>query len=123
MGKKRVSEYPKWLDEFGCLKKDASSGDYPPDCEMEWHATVFDWLKWLREPKDRFGRKFGINIFSYWWGECCGYSTFEEAMRKVDDFQIEHRIPSRNYHVHVQFRPEKVSRDAMQMKLFSSYQL
>ena len=50
-------------------KKNAEAGHYPPDGTMEWHATVFDWLKYMREPRDRFGRRFGVNIFSYYWGD------------------------------------------------------
>lgn len=123
MGKKRVSEYPKWLDKFGALNKDAELCHYPLDSKMEWHATVFDWLKWLREPKDRFGRRFGVNIFSWWWGVCGGYATFDEAMREINEFQIEHGIPSKNYHIHIQYRPLKIRHDVMQMPLFLSYQL
>ena len=63
-----VKPYPKYLDKFGALKKNAEAGHYPPDGTMEWHATVFDWLKYMREPRDRFGRRFGVNIFSYYWG-------------------------------------------------------
>ena len=118
-----VKPYPKYLDKFGALKKNAEAGHYPPDGIMEWHATVFDWLKYMREPRDRFGRRFGVNIFSYYWGECGGFPSFEEAMAEIYDFQIEHKIPPTNYHIHIQYRPKKVSADALQMKLFTSYEM
>ena len=44
-------------------------------------------------------------------------------MTEIYDFQIEHKIPPTNYHIHIQYRPKKVSADALQMKLFTSYEM
>ena len=119
----RANEYPKWLDKFGARKMDAKPGPYPPDASLEWHATMFQWSAWTNEPSDRFGRKYGVNIESFYWGLGCGCRTFDEAMRVINDFQLEYKIPSRNYHLHLQYRPEKVRREALQMPLFPSYEL
>lgn len=121
-------EYPDWLDDVGSLNHDATIGSFPDDCELEWHATVYDFVAWRNWPaiyKDNAHHelKYGVNIYSEHWGMGCAKRTFEEAMNEIDDFRIEHHIPSSNYKVHIQFRPKKVKRDAMQMKLFSTFEL
>ena len=118
-----MSEYPKWLDKFGARKIDAKMGPYPPDASLEWHATVFSWSEWSKESYNRFGIKYGVNIESLYWGLGCGCRTFEKAMKIINDFQLDHKIPSRNFHLHIQFKPTKMKGDAMQMPLFSSYEL
>ncbi len=122
-------EYPDWLDDVGSLNRYASTPDCP-DHELEWHATVYDFQAWRNYPASAFGPlgahpeiKYGVNIYSKHWGLGCAKKTFEEAMAVIDDFRIDHNIPSSNYKVHIHFRPEKIKRDAMQMKLFTTFEL
>ena len=123
-------EYPPWLDDFGWHKGKVTIGKYPPDSELEWHATVYDYWAWhaYHLPPSEYGpcphpRYFGVSIACEHWGMIVAKKTFEEAMDVINDFQIEHNIPSSNYKLHIQYRPEKVKKDAMQMKLFSTLEL
>lgn len=113
-------EYPPWLDDYGALVHDARLGNYPPNDQLEWHATIYDYNKYCGESDER---KYGVNIFSDYWGLCCSKKKFEDAMNVINDFQIDHKIPSSNYKVHIQYRPEKVKKDAMQMKLFTTFEM
>ena len=123
-------EYPDWLDDFGARIHDATLGEYPPSSELEWHATIYDFRAWNEHyfPPSQYGpckvpRLFGVNISSEHWGIHIAKRTFEEAMNEINDFQIEHNIPSSNYKIHIQYRPERVKKDAMQMKLFTTFEM
>lgn len=122
-------EYPDWLDDYGSRIHDATIGEYPDACDLEWHATIYDYQTWRGSPASAFGLGahpeliYGVNISSEHWGLGCVKRTFEEAMDVINDFQIEHNIPSSNYKLHIQYRPKKVKKDAMQMKLFSTLEL